>query len=134
MSTAALPTATPFLHRRADAGRGARGTSLVHAARGPRRTAIAVRRLALLAVIVALGLGLALAVRPAAFAGAGAAPSGSSAHTHSVVVGEGQTLWSIAVQNAGGEDPRDVIVEIRDLNGIEGSVVHPGQRLEVPAR
>jgi len=91
-----------------------------------------VRRATLLAIIIGLGLVAALLIRPAA-AASDAAPAAHT-HTHTVVVGDGQSLWSIAADAAGDDDPRDVIVEISEMNGLSGSVVHPGQRLEVPAR
>ncbi|MFN2543681.1 MAG: LysM peptidoglycan-binding domain-containing protein [Actinomycetota bacterium] len=48
------------------------------------------------------------------------------------VVQPGDTLWSIAVHVAGpGADPRPVVDELADSNGISGPIV-PGQRLELP--
>ena len=49
-----------------------------------------------------------------------------------VVVGHGDTLWTIA-QRAYGGDPREGIWRLRERNGIRGSLVVPGQRLFVPA-
>ncbi|WNV74356.1 LysM peptidoglycan-binding domain-containing protein [Geodermatophilus sp. DSM 44513] len=51
----------------------------------------------------------------------------------SVVVGEGDTVWSIAGELAGGTgDVRAVVDAIEELNDLEGSVVVPGQVLAVP--
>lgn len=51
-----------------------------------------------------------------------------------VVVLPGDTLWGIASGVAApGEDVRDVIVEIRTLNGLSTSAVNVGQELLVPA-
>jgi LysM repeat protein len=66
-----------------------------------------------------------------------ASPAGSvSAITAVVVVQPGQTMWGLAMKIAPNDDPRDTIARIADLNGIsysQASVVHPGQRLVVPA-
>jgi LysM repeat protein len=50
----------------------------------------------------------------------------------SVVVEPGDTLWSIAVSVADGEDVRVVIDRIQELNGLEGSGLVPGQVLQLP--
>jgi len=52
-----------------------------------------------------------------------------------VEVGAGQTLWSIAQETNPGEDPRLVVEQIADLNGLRtaGDVV-PGTTLQVPVR
>ncbi len=51
----------------------------------------------------------------------------------SVVVEEGDTVWSIAGELAGSEqDVRIVVDAIEELNDLEGSVVVPGQVLELP--
>lgn len=43
----------------------------------------------------------------------------------------GDTLWTIAAAHYGG-DPRAVIWEIRQRNGLDGSLIRPGQRLVLP--
>ena len=51
----------------------------------------------------------------------------------SVVVQEGDTVWSIAGELAGSEqDVRVVVDAIEELNDLEGSVVVPGRVLELP--
>ncbi|PMC97238.1 peptidoglycan-binding cell wall degradation protein, partial [Brevibacterium paucivorans] len=40
----------------------------------------------------------------------------------------------IARDSAGGEDVRDVLTAIVDMNGLDSSTVHPGQRILVPSR
>ena len=51
--------------------------------------------------------------------------------THLVVSGD--TLWGIAGEHtAPGEDVRKVVFEIQRLNGLDGSVILPGQVLQVP--
>ena len=50
-----------------------------------------------------------------------------------VTVGPGDTLWSIATARARDRDPRAVISEIEQLNGLDGDVLHVGVVLRVPA-
>jgi nucleoid-associated protein YgaU len=51
----------------------------------------------------------------------------------SVVVEQGDSLWSIAASVAGeGDDVRAVVDRIQELNGLSGSAVLPGQVLELP--
>jgi LysM repeat protein len=49
-----------------------------------------------------------------------------------VVVQPHDTLWSIAARTAPDRDPYAAIAEIRQINDLEGYVVHPGQTLELP--
>ncbi|MBI3648546.1 MAG: LysM peptidoglycan-binding domain-containing protein [Actinobacteria bacterium] len=50
------------------------------------------------------------------------------------VVGQGDTLWSIAAgREAPGEDPRPLIDAIERANGIGPADLVPGQTLVVPA-
>jgi hypothetical protein len=41
------------------------------------------------------------------------------------------TLWSIAVANVPG-DPREGVWLIQERNGLEGTLIRPGQRLVLP--
>ncbi len=50
-----------------------------------------------------------------------------------VVVQPGETLWSIATDIAPEQDPRSVIMRIREINGLGTQHVYPGQSLAVPA-
>lgn len=50
----------------------------------------------------------------------------------SVVVQPDDTLWSIATRTAPREDPYAAVARIRELNDIEGYVIHPGQTLTLP--
>jgi LysM repeat protein len=50
------------------------------------------------------------------------------------VVQPGDTLWSFAERNTPHRSPRAAIAEIRQLNNLEGYVIHPGQRLVLPQR
>jgi hypothetical protein len=50
------------------------------------------------------------------------------------VVQPGDTLWSFTARHAPSDDPFATIDEVRWLNDLEGSVIHPGQRLVLPRR
>ncbi|MGY2075193.1 LysM peptidoglycan-binding domain-containing protein [Blastococcus sp. SYSU DS0828] len=52
--------------------------------------------------------------------------------TTKVVVEPGDTLWSIAGSAADGRDVRDVVVDIRQLNGLDTAAITPGQVLLLP--
>ncbi|MEV6595371.1 LysM peptidoglycan-binding domain-containing protein [Actinoplanes sp. NPDC051346] len=54
--------------------------------------------------------------------------------TRSVVVQPDDTLWSIAERAVPERAPREVIREIRALNGIEHFYVYAGETLIVPPR
>lgn len=55
--------------------------------------------------------------------------------TETVVVTSGDTLWSIAEARLGGAgDVRDLVHEIRQINGLDTSELAPGDVLEVPRR
>lgn len=51
--------------------------------------------------------------------------------TRTAVVLSGQSLWDIA-QDTGASDVAEAVAQIRELNGLEDSVVYPGQSLLVP--
>ncbi|MGI8682623.1 MAG: LysM peptidoglycan-binding domain-containing protein [Mycobacteriales bacterium] len=60
-----------------------------------------------------------------------AAPAGSRAAT--VIVHDGDTLWSIARAAAPTRDPRRTVEALRRLNDLDGVDLRPGQRILVPA-
>ncbi|MFD0817307.1 LysM peptidoglycan-binding domain-containing protein [Micromonospora zhanjiangensis] len=72
--------------------------------------------------------GLVLVLAPASRAGGPPGPDPVD------VVQPGDTLWSVAERHLPGRDPFATIAEIRRLNGLPDNVVHPGQRLALPAR
>ncbi|MFF2370374.1 LysM peptidoglycan-binding domain-containing protein [Agromyces sp. NPDC058110] len=86
-------------------------------------TALAAIPLVLLAISFVLGSG-----------GAAADVDGAkgAALTY-LTVADGESLWSIAESLAPQADPRDIIDDIIRLNGLDGTVVQPGQRLALPA-
>jgi len=50
------------------------------------------------------------------------------------VVTSGDTLWSIAASTVDdGEDIRQVVSELKELNGLQGSRIVPGQALLIPS-
>jgi hypothetical protein len=62
------------------------------------------------------------------------APSPGAARQNlvQVVVGPGQSLWSVAESADPDQDTRAVVQQIVDLNGLSSDVVFAGQRLWVP--
>jgi hypothetical protein len=57
---------------------------------------------------------------------------GIPAQTMVTRVGAGETVWDVARRVAPQSDQRAVVERIRQLNGIVGSAVAPGQQLQVP--
>lgn len=49
-----------------------------------------------------------------------------------VTVQQGQSLWSVAAEYAPDRDPRVVVGQIVELNGLDSARVQPGQQLLVP--
>jgi LysM repeat protein len=88
------------------------------------------RAVALLASVVLLLLAVAVSGRVTAQAG-DVLPAGPA--TAVVVVQPGETLWQIAKTLAPQGDPRALVSEIRELNGLSDAPVRPGQSLVVPA-
>jgi LysM repeat protein len=50
-----------------------------------------------------------------------------------VTVEEGDSLWAIARHTSPQIDPREVVLDIRELNGLTSNTIQPGQELLVPA-
>lgn len=95
------------------------------------RRARLVRTVVVGVVFVAVLIGVCAAVwSPTAAADEGASATG----TVTVVVDEGDSLWSVVSERSYDRDPRAVMDEVRTLNGMTTSVIHPGQRLDLPAR
>ena len=49
-----------------------------------------------------------------------------------VKVHQGDTLWSIASDYAGGKDIREVVYNISKLNNIHNNPIHPGDIIKIP--
>ena len=60
-----------------------------------------------------------------------ARPSGGAGREHVHVVRPADTLWSIATANYAG-DPREAVWRLRQRNGLEGTLLRPGQRVILP--
>jgi hypothetical protein len=98
----------------------------------PRARLRLTRRARRLAVILALCGAVVLGSWLAPLLSGGAERGLHLAGASSVVVEPGDTLWSIAVSVADGEDVRAVIDRIQELNGLEGSDLVPGQVVQLP--
>jgi hypothetical protein len=116
--------------RRADTG-AAPGIRPTRPAVAPTRLRLT-RRARRLAVVLALAGGVALGSWLAPLVN-GAGDGGLRlAGESSVVVQGGDTLWSIASSVAGDADVRAVVDEIQRLNHLDGTVLVPGQVLQLP--
>ena len=85
--------------------------------------------------LVLVGLGLALAAGAGSIAGQAVAeaPLAEQATT-TVVVGPGDSLWTIAQGIAApGEDVRDVVSGLAELNELDGLGLQVGEELLLPA-
>lgn len=90
------------------------------------------------AVLTAL-LALPLVIGAVVFALNGGGAVATSEQTHvsfqHVTVESGDSLWAVAERIAPSADPRDVIADLVQLNGLDSSgVVSPGQQLAVPTK
>jgi hypothetical protein len=93
-------------------------------------------RIVLIVTVAAVLLGgLWLTAGRWALAGANGerAQAPSTARLESVTVGRDDTLWEIAARTRPGVDPRITVRRIIDLNSLPDPIVHPGQRLLLPA-
>ncbi len=61
----------------------------------------------------------------------GARRSDSAGREQVYVVQAGDTLWTIASSHYGG-DPREAIYRLQHRNHLAGTLVRPGQRLQLP--
>ncbi|MHB1288285.1 LysM peptidoglycan-binding domain-containing protein [Georgenia sp.] len=76
------------------------------------------------ATALSVGLGVAAGLR---------VPAGVAPGTAAVTVEAGDTLWVLAAGAAGvGEDVRDVVAEIAELNALSSHELRAGQQLLVP--
>ncbi|MBD0330227.1 MAG: LysM peptidoglycan-binding domain-containing protein [Thermoleophilia bacterium] len=58
--------------------------------------------------------------------------SDGAGHERTYVVRSGDTLWAIADRFYAG-DPREGVWRLREQNGLEDGLIHPGQQLAVPS-
>ena len=81
-------------------------------------------------LVVALSL---ISATSALGSGDGAVSTASELPSYEVItVLPGESLWSIAGEVAPEANRADVVAAIVDLNGLNGSALHSGQRLRVP--
>lgn len=85
-----------------------------------------------LAALLAAGLVVAALVVSLGMLRATAADGGVPEGTTVVQVRSGETLWDLAERVAPRAPAAAVVERIRQLNGMSGSTVHPGQPLVVP--
>lgn len=89
------------------------------------------RRGRLVAFLAFLVAALALVMVTLSGSATGSAERGAPVPVRMVQVEAGDTLWSIATRAAPGEDPRDLIGEIEELNSLDGSLP-VGAQIAVP--
>jgi predicted Zn-dependent protease len=85
-----------------------------------------------LVALLIVGLVTAVVVVGFALLRAAAVDDGVPERTTVVEVHQGETLWELAERVAPQSPPHAVVERIRELNGLRGSTVHPGQPLLVP--
>ena len=89
-------------------------------------------------VVLTMLVALPIVIGAMVFAlnGGGAAATGEQTHVtfHYVTVQSGDSLWSVASRIAPNADPRDVIADLVNLNGLSSAVVTPGQQLAIPTQ
>jgi LysM repeat protein len=61
-----------------------------------------------------------------------ASAAGTKAHFNYVTVNAGETLWSMAATYGKGQDARDWIANLVDLNNLTTNNLQAGQRLALP--
>lgn len=137
---APFPTAGPRTSTAVPSGRAVRGPRQagVRPAAGPRTVGSTPLRLTrrgrmVLGVLVSVPFAAVLMVVGSLSADAGTATSATQAATGVVVVQPGESLWQIAREVAPQADPRATLTAIRELNGLGGDTVVPGQALIVPS-
>jgi len=107
-----------------------RERSVAPSAEAPLRLTARGRRVLLFVVLLVVGVGLALMQADRASADG---PTGAVEVVRHVVQ-PGETLWDIASQVAGpGEDVRDVVLQLVDLNRLPSGGLMAGQSIVIPA-
>jgi hypothetical protein len=99
--------------------------------RRSRTTRKSVSRLVLL-VFLLISVSLSFGLMFKANADGREDPAARTAGHKTVDVGPGESLWSIARDNAGGKNIRAYIAELKDLNGLHSSNLEVGQILYLP--
>lgn len=91
-------------------------------------------RVVVFAFALVVLFGIALIGARVAFAVENGADKSPSASAHTMVVGDGDTLWDISSKAVAGTDSsiREMEQRIKELNGLESSMLVSGQTLIVP--
>jgi LysM domain-containing protein len=119
--------------RSAVAGPGGRSAGRPPTLVVPRNRAHLTRRGRVVLIAVAAVVALAVAGLLMGLTSGTATPRPEPVGQRSIVVQPGQTLWSIAKDVAPDRDIREVIYEIRQINGLDSAMVRSGQTLVLPA-
>ena len=102
------------------------------------RRGVVVFGLLAVALLVGLLVGMSALLAPSAVADApGRDPAAGLADPAGgvvVLVRPGDTLWGIARAQSPERDPRDVVAEIVEYNGLPGPALQAGERIVVPTR
>lgn len=93
------------------------------------RAVVTILLLLLVAAAAAVLSPASRAADPASRSGSGVARATAPA---AVVVGPGDSLWSLAERHRPDRDPATVVDEIRRLNRMDGYLVYVGQHLLLP--
>ena len=117
---------------RTDGGRAARTGARSRAAHSGKTWRLTRRGRMVLGVLLSVPFAAVLMVIGSLSADAGTAGVAGQAATGVVVVQPGESLWQIAREVAPQADPRATLSSIRELNGLDGNAVVPGQSLVVP--
>ena len=64
----------------------------------------------------------------------GATATSSSTPLQTVTVTSGESLWQVARHLAPNADPRDVILDIMNVNQLKSADIVPGEELRIPAQ
>lgn len=59
---------------------------------------------------------------------------GKTQSHNSIIVKQGDTLWSIASNIDSNRDIRAIIHDIHDMNDMSDSILYPGEKLYIPAK
>jgi hypothetical protein len=91
--------------------------------RADRTGGVRLGRRAGLAILIVAATGLGMAV---------AAQGGTATPYSTVVVQQGDTLWSIATTHYPGDDVRERVQDIEAANGLQGPQIEAGETLRLP--
>lgn len=124
------PASRPMPRAPRLAGQSHRPVAVKAAATSTKQSLRLTKRGRLVVLVFAVVALFAALIMFGSFANATATNSGPA--TAVVVVQSGESLWSIAQSIAPNADPRATVNDIKDLNGLNDSVVSAGQSIVVP--